>query len=160
MSTTLVSSDSAGWAAFRPRATKDPMHSGTTRRQPRNQRHGRASKWGVRCASGSAAPPRRHAPCVWMSAAWRPCPLTTVPRVSSSGFGEAPPLALVAVRDRHREGSFPGRPGKPRFHLHQAIIASSNRSASSSSPKDRGESFVTRCCGSVPATSAGISSAP
>ena len=42
----------------------------------------------------------------------------------------------------------------PRHHV---TIACSNRRARSSSPAGRGESLVTRCCGSVPATSAGIS---
>ena len=41
--------------------------------------------------------------------------------------------------------------------LHHATIASSNSALSSSAPAGRGESFVTRCCGSVPSTSAGMS---
>ena len=36
-------------------------------------------------------------------------------------------------------------------------MASSNRRASSSGLAGLGESFVTRCCGSVPSTSAGMS---
>ena len=40
---------------------------------------------------------------------------------------------------------------------YQATIASLKIWAKSSGPKGRGESLVTRCCGSVPSTSAGIS---
>ncbi len=40
---------------------------------------------------------------------------------------------------------------------HQATIASSKSAASSSAPAGRGDSFVTRCCGSVPSTNAGMS---
>src|SRR5436309_7543189 len=40
---------------------------------------------------------------------------------------------------------------------HQERIASSNRRANSSGPAGRGDNFVTRCCGSVPSTNAGIS---
>jgi hypothetical protein len=39
---------------------------------------------------------------------------------------------------------------------YHATIARSNRRPSSSGPADRGESFVTRCCGSVPSTRAGM----
>ncbi len=40
---------------------------------------------------------------------------------------------------------------------HHAVIASSKRRPRSSGLAGRGESFVTRCCGSVPSTSTGIS---
>jgi CubicO group peptidase (beta-lactamase class C family) len=40
---------------------------------------------------------------------------------------------------------------------HQAVMASSNSFPSSSGPAGRGESFVTRCCGSVPSTSVAMS---
>ena len=40
---------------------------------------------------------------------------------------------------------------------YQAVMASSNNAASWSGPAGRGESFVTRCCGNVPSTSAGMS---
>jgi hypothetical protein len=40
---------------------------------------------------------------------------------------------------------------------YQATIARSNRPAKSSGLAGRGESFVTRCCGTVPSTSAGMS---
>ena len=40
---------------------------------------------------------------------------------------------------------------------HQATIASSNSAASCSGPAGRGARLVTRCCGSVPSTSAGMS---
>ncbi len=41
--------------------------------------------------------------------------------------------------------------------FHQYRMASSKRRARSSAVAWRGDSFVTRCCGSVPATSAGMS---
>ena len=43
------------------------------------------------------------------------------------------------------------------FSGHHAVMASSNSRARSSGPAGRGDSFVTRCCGSVPSTSAGMS---
>jgi hypothetical protein len=43
------------------------------------------------------------------------------------------------------------------FSGHHATIESSNSLAKSSGPAGRGDSFVTRCCGSVPSTSAGMS---
>jgi hypothetical protein len=43
------------------------------------------------------------------------------------------------------------------FSCYHATIEPSNSSASSSGPAGRGDSFVTRCCGSVPSTSDGIS---
>src|SRR3954467_2316690 len=39
----------------------------------------------------------------------------------------------------------------------KATSASSNRRVSSSDPAGRGDSLVTRCCGRVPSTNAGIS---
>src|SRR5262245_8786261 len=43
---------------------------------------------------------------------------------------------------------------------YHATIESSKSRASSSGPAARGDSFVTRCCGSVPSTSAGMSDEP
>ena len=45
----------------------------------------------------------------------------------------------------------------PRITPYQATIASPKRVLNSSGPAGRGDSFVTRCCGSVPSTSAGMS---
>ena len=69
-------------------------------------------------------------------------------------------VVLGNARSRHRRPDC--RDGEQRLRIertrYHAIIAISNKRARSSSEAGRGDSFVTLCCGSVPFTSAGMSS--
>src|ERR1700722_2213218 len=72
------------------------------------------------------------------------------PSVGTPDWASVAPVSPMAVvfRNARREWV---------IVLYQAVIASSNNVLNSSGPAGRGESLVTRCCGSVPSTSFGIS---
>ena len=66
-------------------------------------------------------------------------------------------LLLLLYRMIGRSNRVISPPSAGCFWGYQADMAFSNRRLKSSAAAGRGDSFVTRCCGSVPSTSAGIS---
>ena len=104
--------------------------------------------------------PLRHSP----AAALLPSPALSSSSVLPPGArfdSRAAPLACApsayAVPRERQDGRHALLAADPARH--QATIASANSLARSSGPAGRGASFVTRCCGSVPSTRAGMSAA-